>query len=238
MNEFVQSHSHPALPAQVHYTHSNCRASLIETVLSWLAQDRQVVIKPHGTGLGHGIEFFFSQDESVEAIVERIDRSLTETEEYYDVSGGALPYTVCEYVDACELQSPGHPLDGHKYELRVVVYRDGDMLRALPSIAKIARERSGDSSFVRRALINNITASSDTTKVQGTDYMLPLCHRRTLGMLGLTVEEMSELCYLATGYVAHVLNEVEDGPERFGLPTRTFATPRSLARVACQLAAA
>ncbi len=232
MNEFVQGHSHPALPDQVRYTHANCRASLIETVLSWLAQDRQVVIKPHGTGLGHGIEFFFSRDESIEAIVERIDRSLAETEEYYDVSGGALPYTVCEYVDACELQSPEHPLDRHKYELRVVVYRDGDMLRALPSIAKIARERSSDSSFVRRALINNITASSDTTKVQGTDYMLPLCNRRTLRMLGLTVEDMSELCNLATGYVAHVLNEVEDRPERFGLPTRTFATPRSLARVA------
>jgi hypothetical protein len=36
-------------------------------------------------------------------------------------------------------QSETHPMTGHKFELRVVVYRDGDMLRAYPSIAKVRR---------------------------------------------------------------------------------------------------
>ena len=30
-----------------------------------------------------------------------------------------------------------HKMFGHKFELRVVVYRDGDVLRAFPSIAKV-----------------------------------------------------------------------------------------------------
>lgn len=233
MNEYVQAQPHPALPDQVHYMHAECRASLIETVLQWLEWNRQVVIKPHGTGLGHGIEFFFSRDESVDAVVQRIDQSLQQTEEYYGIAGGALPYTVCEYVDACQVQSPGHALEGHKYELRVVVYRDRGTLRAMPSIAKIARERQEGETLVRRALINNITASGDTGKVQGTDYMLPLCNRRTLEMLGLTAEDLEELCTVSTGYVAHVLNQVEDQPEQFGLPSSvvTHSYP-ALARAA------
>src|SRR5690606_19723098 len=138
--------------------------------------------KPHGTGLGHGIEFFFDVSESASSIIDRIDRSLRQTEAYYGLAGGALPYTVCEYVDACRVEDETHPLHDHKYELRVVVYRDRGSLKAMPSIAKIARERTTTGPVARRALINNITASGDTMKVCGTDYMLPLCNPRTLAL--------------------------------------------------------
>src|SRR5690606_26249902 len=119
------------------------------------------------------------------------------------------------------LRAPGHPLHGHKYELRVVVYRSGMTLRAFPSIAKIARERDDCGGAVRRALINNITASGDTAKVNGVDYMLPLCNANALEMLGLSLEEVESLCAAATGYVRYVLDQVEDRPERFGLPEST-----------------
>src|SRR3990172_7874616 len=91
-------------------------------------------------------------------------------------------------------------------------------LRAFPSIAKIARERDDGGGRVRRALINNITASGDTSKVNGVEYMLPLCNERTLEILDLSLDEMESLCAAATGYVRHVLDQVEDQPERFGLP--------------------
>lgn len=183
----------------------------------WL-HGRQVVIKPHGTGLGHGIEFFLDLHEPIEKIMARIDRSLALTEEYYGLAGGAFPYTVCEYVGACRVRSKGHPLAGHRYELRVVVYRHGMTLRAFPSIAKIARERDDHSGRVRRALINNITACGDTSKVRGVDYMLPLCSERTLELLDLSLDEIESLCSVATEYVRYVLDQVEDRPERFGLP--------------------
>lgn len=218
LDEFVREHPHPSLPDEVPFDHAHSRDELIETVRDWLRQGRQVVIKPHGTGLGHGIEFFFSEEEPLDDIIVRIDDSLRQTEEYYGVPGGALPYTVCEYVDACTLKETGHPLDGHKYELRVVVFRDGNELKAMPSIAKIARERTDDNGFIRRALINNITASGDTGKVCGTDFMRPLCNWRTLELLDLTVDDLYDLCGFATAYVGHVLNALEDAPCRFGLP--------------------
>ncbi len=221
LNEFVQANPQDRLPNEIRHARATCRLSLIETVLDWLADGRQVVIKPHGTGLGHGIEFFFDPHEPIESIVSRIDASLAQTEEYYGLPGGALPYTVCEYVDARRLRAPGHPLHGHKYELRVVVYRSGMTLRAFPSIAKIARERDDCGGAVRRALINNITASGDTAKVNGVDYMLPLCNANALEMLGLSLEEVESLCAAATGYVRYVLDQVEDRPERFGLPEST-----------------
>ncbi|MEX0793904.1 MAG: hypothetical protein WD045_12270 [Pirellulaceae bacterium] len=218
MNEFVQDHPHSSLPDGVPFAHCHTRKELIETVLDWVRGGREVVIKPHGTGLGHGIEFFLESDEAEEAIIERIDQSLELTGEYYGISGGALPYTVCEYIDACKVQEEGHEFEGHKYELRVVVYRDGETLKAFPSIAKVARERTDDNVFVRRALINNITASGDTVKVSGTDYMLPLCNERTLELLGLSEIELHQLCRMATGYVRHVLDRMEDAPAEFGLP--------------------
>lgn len=225
MNEYAALHPEPWLPAEIRHAHATSRLALVETVLDWLACGRQVVIKPHGTGLGHGIEFFLEPHEPIERVVARIDHSLALTEEYYGIAGGALPYTVCEYVDACRLRSRRHSLDGHKYELRVVVYRHGMMLRAFPSIAKIARERDDGRGRIRRALINNITACGDTAKVSGIDYMLPLANERTLEMLDLSVDEIEALCGAATGYVRHVLDQVEDQPERFGLPARRSSVP-------------
>jgi hypothetical protein len=224
MNEFVQEHPHSALPHEVLFSHAHSRLGLIQTVLDWLERGRNVVIKPHGTGLGHGIEFFFDPQEPLENIIDRIDGSLQQTEEYYGMAGGALPYTVCEYVDACRVEDPQHPLAGHKYELRVVVHREGNALRAMPSIAKVARERMGEGVTDRRALINNITASGDTIKVSGTDYMLPLCNERTLELLGLTRDDLRDVCAIATGYVGHVLNQTQDAPQIFGLPTARAAS--------------
>jgi hypothetical protein len=218
MNEYVQAHPRPDLPAEIRHAHAHNRLGLIETVLDWLGRGRQVVIKPHGTGLGHGIEFFFSAQEPIEEIFARIDRSLALTEEYYGIPGGAFPYTVCEFVDACRIRAAGHPLEGHRFELRVVVYRHEMTLRAFPSIVKVARERDDCGGAVRRALINNITASGDTAKTHGVDYMLPLCNPRTLEAIGLSLEELESVCAAATGYVRYVLDQVEDQPSRFGLP--------------------
>lgn len=235
INDYLQVEPHDCMPHEVRYAHADCRESLIETVLDWLAEGRESVIKPHGTGLGHGIEFFLDAHEPVASIVQRIDGSLQQTAEFYGVPGGALPYTVCEYVDASRVRSPSHPLDGHRYELRVVVYRQGLSLRAFPSIAKIARERDDAGGNVRRALINNITASGDTPKVRGTDYMLPLCNEQTLAMLDLSLGELEAMCQAATRYVRHVLDQVEDQPGRFGLPVRRTVPGRVAPPIAAAL---
>lgn len=54
-------------------------------------------------------------------------------------------------------------LAGRKFELRIVVYRDGDTLRAFPSICKVARETWDAANPSRAQLINNITSSQKAT---------------------------------------------------------------------------
>ncbi len=225
-NEYVAKEPHPSLPPAIHYEHAQSREDLTHTVHRWLGQGRQVVIKPHGTGLGHGIEFFLCPDEDPQAVNARIDGSIAQTQRYYGLEGGAFPYTVCEFVDASRVQDPNHPLVNHKYELRVVVYRDGDSLCAFPSIAKIAREPVDCGGEQRRSLINNITASGDTSKVCGTDFMLPLCNQDSLQLLGLSEDDLLALSETCTGYVRHVVDQVEDRPEMFGLP-QPQVKPRS-----------
>ncbi|TVS12674.1 MAG: hypothetical protein EA424_22325 [Planctomycetaceae bacterium] len=197
-----------SFPSRVNYAHATNRAELISTVLRWLRLGRRPVIKPHGTGIGHGIEFFLDRNESEASVIRRIDESLRVTEEYYAAVGGALPYTICEFIDSDVIEAPEHRLEGHKYELRIVVYRDGLSLKACPTIAKVASTRFDAEHAGRENLINNITNSSVTTKSDGTEYMLPLCCEETLRILGISNSEMDELCRVATQYVRHAIDEI------------------------------
>jgi hypothetical protein len=201
-------------PDRVCFTHADNRQQLIQEVLRWLKMNRKVVIKPHGTGIGHGIEFFLDSNEPLETILAKIDDSIRLTEEYYQVAGGAFPYTVCEFIDTDLIRAPAHRLDGHKYELRVVVYRDGMMLKACPAIVKVAVQQYEQGNAGKHNLINNITNASANFPVDGTDYMLPLCNRQTLGLLGITENELLELCRVATEYVRYAIEEIPQMEER------------------------
>ncbi len=139
------------------------------------------------------------------------------TEHYYGAVGGAFPYTLCEFVDTCTVPRQGHPLFGHKFEVRVVVHRDGGSLVATPSISKISSQGYDADRFSRLSLINNITTSAEAKKREGTEFMLPLCNPESLDLLGLSVGEMKELCAYCTGFVRHILDQVQQQPERFGL---------------------
>lgn len=220
LNDFLCANPMPHFPSRINFEITHSREELVETVLNWKRRGLQPVIKPHGTGLGHGIEFFLAEEPEAE-ILRKIDRSIQLTQDYYKAAGGAFPYTVCEYVDACTVPHQGHPLFGHKYELRVVVYRDGMTLRAFPSIIKVACEPADDGSEPS-GLINNITASCMKTRAKGTDYMFPLANRQTLELFGLNDDHLAAVCTAATGYVRHVLDEVQQHPERLGLPASTL----------------
>lgn len=179
--------------------------SLLDTVCARLSRGEQLVIKPSGTGHGDGIEFFFGC-EGKDLVASQISRSLAVVGERYG-RGAGYPYTVTEYLDAEVIRKPDHPLQGSKFELRVVVYRKGRMLHATPSIAKVAPERWDPMHPTRGALINNVSASIRGGKTSGADHVLPLCRRETLETLGLDDDMLMKLCRWATAYVAHVLAE-------------------------------
>lgn len=217
LNLYLEQKPNP-IARPLHFIRVETREKLIETVIRWVRQGNRTVIKPQGTGLGHGIEFFLSPDENASAIVARIDGSLKLTEQYYGLPGGALPYTVCEFIDGCTIQKPNHALHGRKYELRIVVYRDGLMLRAFPSIVKVASEVFHAEQPTHLSLLNNITTSAAATHTAGVEHMLPLANAKTLQLLGLSLEDLRQVSALATGYVRFVLNQVQAAPSRLGLP--------------------
>jgi hypothetical protein len=224
MNDCLKANPVSYFPSSIPFDITYSRDDLIATVLKWRRRGLRPVIKPHGTGLGHGIEFFLA-NEPASDVLKKIDRSIQLTQEYYRAAGGAFPYTVCEYVDACKISRPEHPLFEHKYELRVVVYREEMMLRAYPSIVKVASEPFDPQRCDGTGLINNITASCLQTKAKGTDYMLPLANCKTLELLGLDESHLTAVCTAATGYVRYILDQVQEQPQRLGLPAVSYPFP-------------
>jgi hypothetical protein len=220
LNQFLESRPTPAFPERIRFKLAHNRSELIRDVVDWLRAGRKVVIKPHATGVGHGIELFLDPNVGVSAVVAQIDGSIRLTASYYGATGGAFPYTVCEFVDTCIIDRVGHPLQNHKYELRVVVYRDEDVLRAVPSIVKIASRAYDPKAPDRLSLINNVTAATENGDKRGIDFMMPLCNAETIALLGLTADDLSELSLSCTHFVRHVLDSLEDSPERFGIEGR------------------
>src|SRR5262249_53395443 len=108
LNEYARAHPDRPFPGHVEFVRVDGRAALITGVGDWLRRGRKVVIKPQGTGLGHGLEFFLDPDESMNDILAKIDHSIRLTEHYYGAVGGAFPYTLCEFVDACTIRRDGH----------------------------------------------------------------------------------------------------------------------------------
>jgi hypothetical protein len=71
-----------------------------------------------------------------------------------------------------------------------VVYRQGDELRAYPSVAKVNRCTFDPANPTRESLLNNITTSASETKQSGLDFILPLCRQESLDTLGITQAEL------------------------------------------------
>ncbi|MGJ0507750.1 MAG: hypothetical protein ACR652_11600 [Methylocystis sp.] len=205
VNSLAARNGADEIGAAIRFEICNDVDELIEAVRSRLHRGEQLVIKPSGTGHGDGIEFFFN-NEGKKVVEEKIARSLAIVRQRYG-QGAGFPYTVTEYLDAETVRALDHPLQGRKFELRVVVYRKGSMLRAAPSIAKVAPEVWDPTHPTRGALINNVSASVRSSRSCGADHVLPLCLPETLAALDLDENILSRLCRWATAYVAHVLAE-------------------------------
>ncbi|KAG2446371.1 hypothetical protein HXX76_000957 [Chlamydomonas incerta] len=208
----------------IHFRRAHTRDELVCAVQQWLATpgSRPAVIKPQGTGCGHGIEFFFGPS-SWEETAGKVDRALHAVAANYNLQCGGLPFTVCEYLDTATVHpaaaagAPAHANKaGHKFELRIVVYRSGGELRAFPSIAKVAREAFDPSNpDNKKSLINNITTSAKET---AQEFLLPLCRPDTLELLGISPAELSQLCAASTAFIRFTLDTLQDNPAAFGLP--------------------
>jgi hypothetical protein len=48
--------------------------------------------------------------------------------------------------------------------------------------------------------------------------MMALCSVKTLDLIGMGALKLQEVCALGTHFVRYVLDQVQDAPERVGLP--------------------
>lgn len=215
MNEYFKKENPSCFPKEVDFMEVASLSELENKVLERVAQGIPTLIKPCGTGLGHGIEFFLNRDESEQEIRKRIRDSVQMVSEFYGIEKGAFPYTISGFIDTKVVQGD-HNLKGHKFELRVVVYRHDDYIAAVPSIAKISCSTYDSLKQDHMSLINNVTASTTATQKAGNDFMLPLANLETLHTLGLKAGEITELAQGCSGLMEYILRELDARPERFG----------------------
>jgi hypothetical protein len=188
----------------IRFDHARTEDELVALLVRRLGAREKLVIKPHAAGLGRGVEFFLAP-ESEDVLRARVRESVGATERHYSAADSGYPYSVATFVDADVIRDPAHPQYGHKFELRVFVYRDGDRIRACPTIAKVASLAYDPAHPTRLSLLNNVAASmatrDDSPRV-ARDYVLPLCNLATLRTLGLEPDHLAEVCRLATAYAA------------------------------------
>lgn len=187
------------------------RKELIDAVLDRVKAGKRTVIKPHGAALGRGIEFFVIPEDD-EQIINKIDCSLEAVNRFCGVEGWAFPYTVVNFVDCCTIPKKDYPLFGHKYEMRVIVYRDDDKLKAFPSIVKISSKKYEADVSDRLMLLNNVAAAAGRTKLESYNYMLPLSNMETLEVLGLKLDDLKEICSFSTEYVRYAIDKIDTNP--------------------------
>lgn len=200
-NAFLATHPNRLLRRPVRFEVADDREALDRMVRDMLDGGCSVVIKPHAAGAGRGIAFLHPSDAAAE-LEAALDRAVADAPR---VSGRVFPYTVCELLDCPTIERPGHPLLGHRYELRIVVFRVGTTLRAFPTVCRVSGWRYDSAWSDRRMLLNTMSRSLESQS--NGSCALPLCHPATLDALGLSPDTLVELCDAAAAFVHMVVSE-------------------------------
>ncbi|MBY0405276.1 MAG: hypothetical protein K2X66_15360 [Cyanobacteria bacterium] len=211
MNEYLASHRPQGFVSSIGYQVAHTEEELIERIQKQVRNAEKIVIKPHGAGIGNGIQFFVN-GESFTSIQRKVKRSIEQTEGFYGVSGGVFPYTLCDFVDAQVIRSSKHPYFNHKYEMRFIVYQSEGLLKAYPSALKMAGKPYDKNISDDLMLLMNATSISESG---GQSMVLPLCNDAALEATGLTLFDFEAMCQFSTGFVQHVLNRYQANPECF-----------------------
>jgi hypothetical protein len=213
-NRFFSQWQHPSLPnafpKAIVFQPCHTEEKLIESIYQKCLKGEKCLIKPHGGGIGTGIEFFMTphtQDE----IKQKIHASQAAMLKTYGDTSKAYPYTLCDFIDAATIQKSNHPLKGHKFELRVVVYRRQNWIKAFPTHVKISAEAYDPSINSKTMLMNNHVGGSDPR--HSAQFRLPLCNRETLSILDVSEEEMLAICQMSTAFVANLFSQYNQSPQ-------------------------
>lgn len=217
-------HDHPCVSRLVspHCAHrlAYTRDELVAAVLA----TRPAVLKPRSTGQARGIEICLDLEAAPAEVEAAVDRSIAAATAVCPTDASPWPYTVCRWIDAATVADPQHRAHGHKFELRIVVFRDGARLSALPAIAKVSSARWDPAHPTREMLVNNVTWAAARSGAPGHRYILPLCEPATWQALGIDADLLIDLGHFALSYVEAALrSDIARG--RRPLPTQHAPTP-------------
>lgn len=211
MNAFLQKHPQRDMTESIGYQVAHNKQELIEKLQEQMRSSQQVLIKPHGAGIGNGIQFFV-KGESRNSILEKVNRSIEQTEGFYGVKDGIYPYTICDFIDAKVISQTDHGYRNHKFELRFIVYKHQGMIKAFPSALKIAGQPYDKSKMDDLMLLMNATAISDTGH---SSSVLPLCNEGAMAATGLNAQDFESMCSFSTRFVQYVLDCHSQNPDCF-----------------------
>jgi hypothetical protein len=198
-NRFVDRHASRCALRHVDVEVAEDRTALRDAVARVLARGRAAVIKPHAGGGGRGIAFIKPSDSPAHVQAE-LDRALAD---WLRVPSRVFRYVVCEMVDCATIERADHPLFGHRFELRILVFRIRDSLRAFPTVCRVSGSRYDPSWSDRRMLVNTMMQSLASRPA--ADCAMPLCNSDTLATVGITIDELASLCDAAVAFVHDVV---------------------------------
>ncbi|HAN90733.1 MAG TPA: hypothetical protein DCQ33_01460, partial [Nitrospira sp.] len=177
--------------------------SLLVAVRARVTAGHGAVVKPLACGGGRGVAFF--QPGTSEADLRAaLARSQAEVVWPVPIVGEpprpAFPYAVCDLLEADTVPRFTHPLFGHRFEIRILIYRHDGRIRGFPSIAKVAPRRFSAAAPEAAMLLNNISHHGEGAE----GHALPLASPATLDALGLDVATLENLTRRAVAFVDHV----------------------------------
>lgn len=207
-NEFIKDNYYPSLNVPIDYVNAYSREELINIVLDSLKKGKKLVIKPHASGIGKGVDFFFN-NEPEEETIKKIDNSLKLSEIYQGEQSWIFPYTVCEFINSCVIKNEDSPMYKHKFEVRIVVYREEDKLKALPSIAKVSSKKYDETFVDRLMLLNNVSVSTATDIGLVDNFVLPLNNYTVLDTIDLSMDHLEELSKFSVNFIQYVIDNID-----------------------------
>jgi hypothetical protein len=207
-NELIKNNSDFILSSKTDFTYCYDQNELIQKTYELCKSGKQIVIKPLGGAVGMGIDFFLSQLTKKEISI-RVQKSIKEIKGFLGPHSKIFPYTISEYIDYDKIDNIHHPLNGYKYELRIVVYIDGNVIKAFPSLVRVAGEVYNPNNFSKHMLFSYASLADSKITVPKQNFMLPLSNFDTLNLIDLSPEELEKLCLYSTHFIQYAIQNLK-----------------------------
>lgn len=206
-NDFISTKSFENIDQTIKFTVAKDKDDLINKVFTKTQAGEKVVIKPYAGSVGMGVEFFL-EPEAKDVIITKVDESIRTIEKFQGINNWSFPYTISEFVDYYSIKNEEHTLNNHKFELRVIVYRENNILKAFPSVVRVATLPYDTDNFDKLMLLSYASLGDSKITVPKYKFLMPLSNTETLNLLNIKFDELQNLCSFSTNFINYAINNL------------------------------